>query len=60
VSAEIISYSATDYDTRLSLKLECLTCGIEWGWTADTKGVMRWLQNMADMHNAEHHQEPKP
>lgn len=55
MSAEVIAYSANEWDTRLSLKVECLQCGYEWGWSADTKGVSRWLQNLADMHNGEHH-----
>jgi hypothetical protein len=55
MTAEVIAYSATESDTSLSLKVECLDCRYEWGWSADTKGTSRWLQQLADFHNAEHH-----
>lgn len=55
MSAEVIAYSLDEWDARLSLKVECLACAFEWGWSADTSSTARFLKSLADRHNAEHH-----
>ena len=55
MSAEVIAYSASDWDTSLALKVECRECEIEWGWSVDRKGMTEQLQSMAESHNSECH-----
>ena len=55
MSAKIIAYSADRYDTRLTIKVECLECGIEFGWSPDTPEANDRLEGMANWHNIEHH-----
>jgi len=51
--AFVTAYSANRSDTRLTLKIECLTCGIEWGWSDDSKGASAELEAMAAAHRRE-------
>ena len=55
MSAEVVSYSGNEWDTSLSLMVECRKCSMEWGWSSDRPGAVDNLQAMADGHNAEHH-----
>ena len=56
VSATVVGYSANPWDTELTLKVECLKCSIEWGWSKDSSGAFERLEDMAANHNAEHHE----
>lgn len=50
----------TTYDGHTnSIMVECLVCGIEWGWSTDKRGNGNFdkLQKMADKHNKEVHDE---
>lgn len=38
-----------------SKHIECLECGIEWGWSADVSSAYDRLDRMADEHNTEVH-----
>jgi hypothetical protein len=55
VSAEVIAYSADAWDMSLTLKVECLDCHVEWGWSADNKVNLQDLQDRAAMHNKRLH-----
>ena len=51
----VIAYSANEWDTSLTLKVECLDCHIEWGWSRDSAESNSRLQAMADDHNEQLH-----
>lgn len=55
MSATVIAYSANEWDTNLTLKWECLTCGVEGGWMQDRTGNVIAVQALADKHNEENH-----
>lgn len=53
--AIVSAFSADPEDLRLTLKVECLTCGIEWGWRYDELGAYERLKIMADAHETQVH-----
>ena len=56
MSAVIVPYVPRSYDDgRPRLMVECLECGIEWGWTLETSKQAEYLPTMAADHNAQHH-----
>lgn len=55
MTAEVISYSANPWDVSLSIKVECLKCHVEWGWSYYTESAHRTLQDLANVHNATIH-----
>lgn len=55
VSAQVVAYSSDPQDAVLSLRVECLDCGIEFGWGLDTPAANDRLEDLADMHNVEVH-----
>ena len=55
MTADIVAYSAHPEDERLSIKVECLKCGIEFGWSMDLPAANERLKGLADRHNIEHH-----
>lgn len=57
MSAKVIAYSAHPEDSRLTLKWECLTCGVEGGWMTDRAGAAELVEALAAQHNAECHPE---
>ena len=60
MSAAVVAYSAAPEDERLTLKVECAACGIEWGWASDTAEDNERLEEMAERHNEEHHSPMHP
>lgn len=56
MSAQVVPYVPRSYDDgEPRLMVECLTCGIEWGWTLETSEFSGHLPTMADDHNTQHH-----
>lgn len=55
MSAAVVAYSAAPEDERLTLKVECLSCGVEWGWSTDSLAANERLEEMAERHNVEQH-----
>ena len=55
MSAEITAYSAHPEDLRLTIKWECVECGVEGGWFEDTPKANVLCQTLADRHNTEEH-----
>lgn len=56
MSARIVPYVPSSYDDgRPRLMVECLPCGIEWGWTLEASEYANNLPAMAAEHNAHHH-----
>lgn len=56
MSAVIVPYVPPSYDDgQPRLMVECLECGIEWGWTLETSSYADYLPTMAAEHNAQHH-----
>lgn len=39
----------------MSTHIECLDCGIEWGWSRDVPSAYERLDRMVDDHNLEFH-----
>jgi hypothetical protein len=55
VSAQVIAYSAHEWDTSLTLGVSCSDCKTEWGWIYDMPGAYELLQGMAEAHNEAAH-----
>ena len=55
MSARVVAYSAHPEDDRLTIMVECLTCGIEFGWSKDLPAANDRLDQLAEMHNKEFH-----
>lgn len=55
--AIVVPYSESPEDPFLSLKVECLTCEIEFGWTTDRIGALDQLEELAKHHDLEVHEE---
>lgn len=55
MSAEVVAYSENPEDEVLSIKVECLKCGIEFGWSKDLPAANERLEGLADRHNIEIH-----
>ena len=56
MAASVVAYSASEYDTTLTLKWECLTCGVEGGWMPDSTSNYVAVQALAQRHNNDTHQ----
>lgn len=56
MSARVVPAYANAWDTVQPFMVECLECGIEWGWTRD--GDYAPLQVKADEHNRREHPQP--
>ena len=55
MSAQVIAYSANEWDTSLTIKVECQSCQIEWGWSNYSSWMHDRLQDMAASHNNDTH-----
>lgn len=55
MAAEVVSYSAHPEDEYLTVMVECLECGVEFGWSKDLPAANERLDYLADLHNVEHH-----
>lgn len=53
MSAKVVPAFAEPWDTVQPLMVECIDCGIEWGWTRT--GTIAILQALADRHNEQEH-----
>jgi hypothetical protein len=57
MSASIVPYVPRSYDDgEPRLMVECLDCGIEWGWTLEASTYAAYLPTMAAEHNAKYHE----
>lgn len=55
MSANVVAYSAHPEDVTMSVMVECLGCGIEFGWVQDAPGTYDRLKLLAERHNEKHH-----
>ena len=49
----VVAYSANPWDDRLTLKIECMTCASEWGWSTDKNGAYDRLAALVELHKRE-------
>lgn len=59
MSAQVVSYSADAWDTKLSIKVECLMCHVEWGWSYYSPETYQTLKELALTHNEQLHGHPR-
>lgn len=55
MTARVVLDRTDPWDTVNRIKVECLECHVEWGWSADKRGDGNYdrLQGYADDHNRE-------
>lgn len=56
MSASVVTTRPEPEDEDTRIMVECLTCGIEWGWCPATRANMLDLRDMAAHHNAVFHE----
>lgn len=59
MTARVVLDRVDWWETENRIKVECLECGVEWGWAVDKRGLGNYdrLQGYADTHNEGVHSE---